>query len=59
LEVMSEHHIRRLPIVDGEGQLVGIITVDDLTRSLDSEVVRPLLDRLSVAESLKATTSAL
>ena len=56
LEVMGEHHIRRLPIVDGEGQLVGIITVDDLTRSLDSEVVRPLLDRLSVAESLKATT---
>lgn len=30
LETMNEHAIRRLPIVDGDGNLAGIITLDDL-----------------------------
>ena len=38
LEVMAEHHIRRVPIVDGEGRLVGIITLDDLTRCCSSDL---------------------
>lgn len=27
---MREHRVRRLPIVDGDGSLVGIVTLDDL-----------------------------
>ena len=36
-ELMSEHGIRRLPVVDSSGQLEGIITVDDLNELLADE----------------------
>ncbi|AXR78514.1 CBS domain-containing protein [Natrarchaeobaculum sulfurireducens] len=36
-ELMSEHGIRRLPVVDTSGQLEGIITVDDLNELLADE----------------------
>jgi CBS domain-containing protein len=32
LEVMSEHHVRRLPVIDVEGHLRGLISVDDVVR---------------------------
>jgi CBS domain-containing protein len=53
VKAMTEHHIRRVPIVDRKGRLVGIITLDDIARSLDSEKVRPLLAELSVVGTLK------
>ena len=31
---MQEHGVRRLPIVDGEGFLVGILTSDDVLQYL-------------------------
>lgn len=31
-EAMSEHQIRRLPVVDGEGRLVGLVTLAKLAR---------------------------
>lgn len=31
LEKMRQHGVRRLPVVDAEGALVGIVTSDDLT----------------------------
>jgi CBS domain-containing protein len=34
LKKMQEHGIRRLPIVDGRGILVGILTLDDILRYL-------------------------
>lgn len=36
-ELMSEHGIRRLPVVDGNGRLAGIITADDLHELLADE----------------------
>ena len=36
-ELMSEHGIRRLPVVDTSGQLEGIITIDDLNELLADE----------------------
>jgi CBS domain-containing protein len=29
-ELMTQHHIRRLPVVDGNGRLTGIITLGDV-----------------------------
>lgn len=34
LKTMQEHGIRRLPIVDAEGTLFGILTLDDILRYL-------------------------
>lgn len=36
-ELMSEHGVRRLPVVDSEGNLRGIITADDLNELLADE----------------------
>ncbi len=36
-EMMSDHGIRRLPVVDSNGELSGIITVDDLNELLADE----------------------
>jgi CBS domain-containing protein len=38
LEIMRFKGVRRLPIVDGEGQLTGIVTVDDLLEILAEEL---------------------
>ena len=38
LEVMRSKGVRRLPTVDGDGQLVGIVTVDDLLEVLAGEL---------------------
>ncbi len=37
LRRMQEHGVRRLPIVDGVGALVGILTLDDVLRYLTSQ----------------------
>ena len=57
LSAMADHHVRRIPIVDANGRLTGIISIDDLARSLDSEVISPLLAKLSVVATLDARTS--
>jgi len=36
--LMQEHNVRHLPIVDGEGKLVGLITQRSLLRALPSDV---------------------
>ncbi|SIR76659.1 CBS domain-containing protein [Natronorubrum thiooxidans] len=36
-ELMSEHGIRRLPVTDSNGELTGIITIDDLNELLADE----------------------
>lgn len=37
LELMRVHGVRRLPVVNHEGTLVGIITADDLLRNLAND----------------------
>ena len=37
LKRMHEHGVRRLPIVDGTGTLVGILTLDDILRYLTAQ----------------------
>jgi signal-transduction protein with cAMP-binding, CBS, and nucleotidyltransferase domain len=38
LQCVRDKGIRRLPIVDGDGKLVGIITMDDIIRLLGQEL---------------------
>ncbi len=38
LERMRTHGVRRLPIVDGEGKLTGVVTLDDLLKQLAADV---------------------
>ncbi|MCL2450774.1 MAG: CBS domain-containing protein [Polyangiaceae bacterium] len=38
VERMRTHGVRRLPIVDDEGAIVGIVTADDLLALLGSEI---------------------
>ena len=35
-ELMCKHHVRRLPVVDGDGNLIGIVSVIDLVRAARS-----------------------
>lgn len=57
LQVMKEQNVRRLPIVDSKGRLVGIVSEKDVMRASPSEAttlsiyeVSYLLHRLTVAE---------
>ncbi|MDZ4718768.1 MAG: CBS domain-containing protein [Roseiflexaceae bacterium] len=36
-QLMQAHHIRRLPVVDTDGRLVGIVTEGDVNRVSDSQ----------------------
>ena len=38
VQQMRAHRVRRMPIVDDQGSLVGIVTADDLIRSLAQEL---------------------
>jgi CBS domain-containing protein len=40
LTLMQERGIRRLPVVDHAGSLVGIVTVDDVVRFMAAEMAR-------------------
>jgi CBS domain-containing protein len=37
LQKMHEHGVRRLPIVDGAGALIGILTLDDVLQYLTAQ----------------------
>jgi CBS domain-containing protein len=37
-QLMREQHVRRLPVVDAKGRLVGIVTEGDINRISDSHV---------------------
>ena len=52
LQQMRTHAIRRMPVMDQNGILVGIITVDDLLRMLAGELgeVAKLIEREQVVE---------
>ncbi len=55
--ILKENNIRRLPVVDGKGKLVGIVTLTDLLRASPSPAtslsifeLNYLLDKLKVEE---------
>lgn len=61
LDIMRREHVRRLPVVDKRGQLVGIVTDADLDRASPSEAttlsvweIRELISKVKV-ERIMAT----
>jgi len=50
--LMREHHIRRLPVTDASGRLVGVLSLDDLARVASGK--RFSHARVDVAETLGA-----
>lgn len=44
-QLMSDYQIRRLPVVDTEGQLVGIVSLGDF--AVESSEIEPVMDALS------------
>jgi len=47
--LMQQHRIHHLPVVDGAGQLVGLLTISDLLAATDS-VLRDDDDRIDASE---------
>ena len=44
---MAENRIRRLPVVDGDKQLVGIVSLGDVTRAVDIDATGAALEQIS------------
>jgi CBS domain-containing protein len=51
---MREDQIRRLPVVDDGGKLLGVVTVGDLARSSQSSAFQKATGGLSIAKTLAA-----
>jgi CBS domain-containing protein len=51
LGVMSQHQIRRMPVVDAQHQLVGIVSVGDIATKAEESHVADLLSEISETES--------
>ena len=47
---MTEHEVRRLPVIDGH-DLVGIVSQADLATNIDEEKVGDLVEAISAAPS--------
>jgi CBS-domain-containing membrane protein len=63
-ESMTRHHIKRLPVVDPDGKLIGLVSRRDLLRGFlvpDTEIarqVRELLAEVLPGESANITVNA-
>jgi CBS domain-containing protein len=51
VRAMREHGVRRLPIIDANGQLVGVVTTDDITILLGRELA-------ALADGISESTDA-
>ena len=47
IDAMAEHQVRRLPVLDENKRLVGIVSQADLARNVDEEQVGKLVESIS------------
>jgi PAS domain S-box-containing protein len=53
LALLAQHQIRHLPIVDEQGQLIGLVTRDRLYQGLEQQLQRELSQRQQMAAALQ------
>lgn len=59
-EMLREHRIEKLPVVDGAGHLTGLITIKDLNKRLEfPDAAKDSLGRLRVAAALAGSPDVL
>lgn len=46
-QIMSSHKIRRLPVMDADGEMTGMVSLGDLAQNLDATQVGKLLKDIS------------
>lgn len=51
---MREDHVRRLPVVDDGGRLLGVVTIGDLARCSQSSAFQKAIGGVGVAKTLAA-----
>lgn len=59
-EILQQHKIEKLPVVDGEGRLVGLVTYKDITKAKDKPFsCKDSLGRLRVAAGIGVTPDSM
>lgn len=59
-EILQRHKIEKLPVVDGEGHLVGLVTYKDITKAKDKpNAAKDSLGRLRVAAGVGVTADSM
>jgi magnesium transporter len=57
--LFNKYHLISMPVVDGDGRLVGVITIDDAMEVLDEEHEEDILRLAGVTEEASVTDTAL
>lgn len=59
-EILQQHKIEKLPVVDGEGKLIGLVTYKDITKAKDKpNACKDSLGRLRVAAGVGVTRDSM
>ena len=59
-EILQQHKIEKLPVVDGEGKLIGLFTYKDITKAKDKpNACKDSLGRLRVAAGVGVTPDSM
>ncbi|MBO4978038.1 MAG: IMP dehydrogenase [Muribaculaceae bacterium] len=59
-EILQQHKIEKLPVVDGDGRLIGLVTYKDITKAKDKpNAAKDSLGRLRVAAGIGVTADSL
>lgn len=59
-QILQQHKIEKLPVVDGEGHLIGLVTYKDITKAKDKPMAcKDSLGRLRVAAGVGVTPDSI
>ncbi len=59
-DILQQHKIEKLPVVDGEGRLIGLVTYKDITKAKDKpNACKDSLGRLRVAAGIGVTPDSM
>ena len=55
---MEKNKVRRLPVLDNESQLAGIVSLGDISRNVRRQLAGELIEEVSKPEHREITTAA-